>query len=322
MYAQAKLNALLMSNEAEIIAVSETWLSGEIADAMLSAEHRYRVFSCNRATLGGGVCFFVKRSLSVREVHTVSNGPELIAIDLSMSALTYCFVCVYRAPSSGMEQLTQLCDCLTVLLHAPFPVFVLGDFNFADIDWSLSSRPSNPLFMFFLEFCLTSGLSQTVSSPTRGQNILDLMLCTHLEPVLRCLVIEPFGSSDHCALSADLIWHHVESHAACFRDFKRGNYDGINGYFASVDWAHVLGHCTDAQQMWNVVHSHMQHAVETFVPLASISQKIMLPVYLRKLHSKKRKLFCRRKTATGAAKNNSFCTYYCKKIRNYFAKCE
>ena len=53
---------------------------------------------------------------------------------------------------------------------------IMGDFNHADIRWnSLDSCDDGKAFLMLFQDCF---LAQHVSEPTRGDNILDLILST------------------------------------------------------------------------------------------------------------------------------------------------
>ena len=57
----------------------------------------------------------------------------------------------------------------------------------------------------FFNFCNDYGFSQYASVPTRGNNVLDLVLCN--DPyTFSCIdVIEPFSNSDHSMVEFSLV---------------------------------------------------------------------------------------------------------------------
>ena len=70
-------------------------------------------------------------------------------------------------------------------LHSPYNL-ILGDFNFPDISWSDSTGTVNSSLAYgyevnqmFLDIIHDHGLGQLVTEATLGNNILDLILCSH-----------------------------------------------------------------------------------------------------------------------------------------------
>ena len=75
------------------------------------------------------------------------------------------------------------------------PCIIMGDFNLPDIDWvnMLASNRSES----FLELIMDSFLYQNVNRPTRGDNILDLVLSCDKDMVNDLQMQCPIANSDH-----------------------------------------------------------------------------------------------------------------------------
>ena len=92
----------------------------------------------------------------------------------------------YKPHKAGPESIASFEDLkksLTLVNQRNSAVWLLGDFNLPEIDWeNLIPSPEcgHPTFyrdcLEVLDDCL---LEQMVTSPTRGQNILDLFLTTN-----------------------------------------------------------------------------------------------------------------------------------------------
>jgi len=69
---------------------------------------------------------------------------------------------------------------MQVLAYRNVTLLLSGDFNLPDIDWEANALKDNPLHQresrSFLETVSELGLKQFVHFPTRGDNILDLIL--------------------------------------------------------------------------------------------------------------------------------------------------
>ena len=105
----------------------------------------------------------------------------------------------------------------------------MGDFNHADIRWnSLDSCDDSKAFLMLVQDCF---LTQHVSEPTRGDNILDLILSTQKEMIDNVRVIEPLGKSDHSQIQFNLRVKTVNKGTKQKRrDFQKGDSDGMRQY--------------------------------------------------------------------------------------------
>ena len=79
----------------------------------------------------------------------------------------------------------------------------MGDFNHRHIQWkSLESTGGED--QQFLLFIQESFLTQHVLEPTRGENVLDIVLSSQNELVDNVKIHEPLGNSDHNQINFDI----------------------------------------------------------------------------------------------------------------------
>ena len=69
--------------------------------------------------------------------------------------------------------------------------------------WNLL-HASTPSSQMFIDTVLDRYLAQVVDKPTRGDNILDLMLTSNKALVDKVNIDAPFVSSDHCVARFDI----------------------------------------------------------------------------------------------------------------------
>lgn len=126
--------------------------------------------------------------------------------------------CVYRQPSENLEPVDRLSETLlsiTSNANDSLPnILLTGDFNLPHINWDIedgenkfSIRPSPQLYgnavnEAMLDLVNQNSLSQVTNKPTRGDNILDLVLTTSPD-LIRSIGIEE-GMSDHDIVIVDL----------------------------------------------------------------------------------------------------------------------
>ena len=80
---------------------------------------------------------------------------------------------------------------------------IMGDFNHGHIQWkSLESTGGDDQQFLFLN--QESFLTQHVLEPTRGENVLDIVLSSQKELVDNVKIHEPLGNSDHNQIHFDI----------------------------------------------------------------------------------------------------------------------
>ena len=101
-----ELRIVANSTKPDIIAVTETWLTESVPDAVLSFPGYNTVVRTDRPSCqqkrGGGVCLLIADSLQVRQRRDLQVWPESVWIELtSQSDRPTVIGCVYRPPSGA-----------------------------------------------------------------------------------------------------------------------------------------------------------------------------------------------------------------------------
>ena len=126
--------------------------------------------------IGGGVALYIKQSIQAYEfqINNAVDYDEAIWCNILIRGAKLTVGVVYRCPSTSKEQYVILHN---VISHVSInDCVIMGDFNHADIRWnSLDSCDDGKAFLMLVQDCF---LTQHVSEPTRGDNILDLILST------------------------------------------------------------------------------------------------------------------------------------------------
>ena len=173
----AFLEADVYSRNFDIIAVTETHLDDSIGSSELFPQS-YRVFRRDRNRRGGGVLVAVNENIICNERNILDgNNTELLMLDIHYSRnKSFVFGVFYRPPSSDSVCLEILQRNLECLPHHT-NIILVGDFNFKDIDWKNNLFLNNSLnYEIFSDILSDNFLNQMVLHPTRGDNILDLIL--------------------------------------------------------------------------------------------------------------------------------------------------
>ncbi len=188
-----ELTALLSTNPADLVAITESWLNDDIDSGLLSVRG-FNLFRNDRVLgRGGGICVYIKDDVPCKRRVDLEN-PDFECLWFSLrperlprplSGIVICVV--YHPPGRTVQDHKDLDEYLintTDQLRNKDPDHGLvfpGDFN----DFDIRNITSN------------HSLKQIVNQPTRGNATLDLII-TNLHNLYSCpSILAPLGSSDH-----------------------------------------------------------------------------------------------------------------------------
>ena len=173
--------ALMDVLRSDIVGVTESWARKEVDEAEFSIGG-YVLFrkdrSCGVDRRGGGVLLYVREELSPVEFHTSTEYPEHVWCRLGddMGRGLLVGVC-YRTTSLvfDCDVNARLREVLTELRDER--VLLMGDFNYPGVDWLRGDHVgASPEEVLFAECLEDNFYEQFVKEPTRGGNILDLVI--------------------------------------------------------------------------------------------------------------------------------------------------
>jgi Reverse transcriptase (RNA-dependent DNA polymerase)/Endonuclease-reverse transcriptase len=327
----------------EVIFVTESWLDNSIPNSLLTNGNRYNVIRKDRPTRGGGVCLFVRESIQCVFIPlpVIYQDFELICVDIIIASCKQRFICVYCPDSPpSADYMKGLCEVLSMLCSIDYAVTICGDFNMRDINWNnlslhVSSHDSSSYHVsaesIFTEFITDYGLTQLVDKPTRGQNILDLLLTNDLLACSQLEVLAPFATSDHGKVSwvswfpNDMSSNDNNSDVINKFNFSNADYLGLNQYLSSINWDQIFYSNTtpDVEFLWTQFKSVLIHAISLFVPLLTqSSSSTKYPSYIRKALNKKKTLWRKRISASGLAAYKTHALHCEKLIKKHHAAIE
>lgn len=162
---------MLSNYNLDILSVTETWLGGEA----LAVPQGYDIFRQDRATRGGGVAVLVKKGLKVKILNVDDNNwkkpcsIELLCLSVQVS-YNRCFIlCTIYRTNYVSNDISNFNKLLHSFQCVQKPIIFLGDFNINMCSVDASAKFSVVLSRY--------KYSQLVKQPTRGDNLLDLVLC-------------------------------------------------------------------------------------------------------------------------------------------------
>ena len=119
----------------------------------------------------------------------------------------------------------------------------------------------------FLNLVQDSFLTQHVLEPTRGENVLDIVLSSQKEFIDNVRICEPLGCSDHNHIYFIIKVKGEQNRKIRYRKkFHKGRYKDMRKHLAKIDWNNTLENKT-ATDCWNILKREIDCIVEQFVPL-------------------------------------------------------
>jgi len=204
---------------------------------------------------------------------------------------------VYRPTTKEtLQSFTSLIDCLVSLSSIDYPYFILGDFNFPNLNWANSNpfpRTLTPFESTFFEFLQSTDLQQIVNLPTRGPNFLDLVFTSDKSLVSSLSVEVPFGGSDHNSIIFDIYLNlKTRVNPDPKYNFHKADYSQINSILTNINWILFFYNCTDVELCYNKFVSFLQTIIKSQVPLSYNPNSIEhLPLHIQRLHQYRSKLW-------------------------------
>ena len=249
---QHELNELIICKRPDFLSITETWLRDDVKLTAFNNDiggSDYTVFRQDRSNGGGGgVLLGVINSLKCKLVSKYClEKCEAVFVDTEMKKNVFLRVgVVYRPPGTSYENSSLLFNFVRSQLVNVRHFCIYGDFNLPDINWEYSTGHSM-ISAEFLGLCFTVGASQCVDFPTRGANILDLVLCSDSNLIQDISCGVPFSTSDHACISYEMQPFLKETrHRVMRRCFGAADYVLINAFLTTVNWDAVFQNCNSA----------------------------------------------------------------------------
>ncbi|CAB4043273.1 Hypothetical predicted protein, partial [Paramuricea clavata] len=180
-----KLCLEIHSGQFDIVVLTETHLDNTIVDSEIFPPN-FIVFRRDRQHLGrhgGGVLIGTKNTLKVHHRDDITCIAEILFVDILLHRNKKLTIGVfYRPPNREWQPFEELNQILSEISTSD--IILLGDFNISDINWNnISPQRDSLLENLLIDIVHEHFFSQLVNEPTRGSNILDLVLTTSTDHI-------------------------------------------------------------------------------------------------------------------------------------------
>ena len=191
-----ELRQKLLDDEIDMLGLTESWTHEEVGHG----EIEFSGYVCYRKDRnrskgkerGGGVLLYITEQVTSFMMEEEEEETESIWVRVGNTKKTEMYVgVVYRSPTIDSEGCKMMYR--QIKKFSTFSMMVMGDFNFGGINWQ--KMESDNVGQEFFDTINDCFLTQHVIPPTRGENILDLILTTEKDMVNNVEVDSPIANS-------------------------------------------------------------------------------------------------------------------------------
>ena len=292
----------------------ETFLDATVTDGADSISIPGYSLCCRRdrprINSKGGIAIYCLEGVAI--FHDQALDPpefELMWFSVSLKTQKVLVAAVYRPPSANSDIISYL-NSTTLSKLSEFgaqSVILLGDFNVHHKEW-LGSRTTDAAGRRTLEMCNALGLTQFVHEPTRGDQILDLVI-TDLDSI--CTTHARLGTSDHhpVFVKLNMPLYRDQPYKRKVWQYDKADYWGMRGFIASTNWSLVF-QPDDPEVVCSNVTNIIRDAMELYIPGKLVSKKTGDKVWFddqcKRAARKKRRLFKKLKKNNTARNKDKF----------------
>ena len=261
-----ELNIMVEDIDPHIIGITESWANTDITDAELGLTGYVMFRRDGIGRRGGGVILYVKESIQAYEIklERKADYDEAVWCKIVSGNSKLTIGLVYRSPNINEEDNTKVQNAIKEVSKGEG--IIMGDFNHGHIQWKSleSTGGEDQQFLFLIQ---DSFLAQHVLEPTRGENVLDIVLSSQKELVDNVKIHEPLGNSDHNQIHFDInVKSESKNKKPYRRNFHKGNFKDMRKYLAKLDWNNMLMNKTTIE-CWNILKYEIESIIDKFVPL-------------------------------------------------------
>ena len=239
----------IAENDLSMLALSETMLDSSIDEDMLAIEGFY-LLRKDRKRGAGGVALYITCDMQAQVLMELNiDGIEALWVKLSVSNKSFIFGVCYRPPNQTSEEVEFFLnsmyatfDVLNEMCAVNCPVLLVGDFNDRCELWE-SNHENSELGLRFHDLLNSFNMSPLIDEPTRGLNILDLVITNSIDSILNVKICDPFDNLDHCPI-VGTINVSIKKNKCFYRSVKLysdENFAKLNECLIEIPW-HVLFH--------------------------------------------------------------------------------
>ena len=259
-----ELQVLIKTENVDVVGITETWGKADILDSEMKIPG-FKLYRKDRATVndkkGGGVALYVKNSLRVDECDSLNSKLcESVWCKIYAERVGHFVVGVcYRSQEADEIEMGEMFECIKLACEANRSVLIMGDFNYPDINWNMLKTDNNSYN--FLKLVMDCNLEQHVSLPTRGNNILDIILTSDLPIKDGVRILAPVANSDHNVLIFSIDCNKGQDKEKIQLAYNQADYSAMRE-FVKLRLSDLEVIDMSASTVWSHLNEVMQEAIK------------------------------------------------------------
>ena len=222
---------------------------------------------------------------------------DILWIKLQLAGSVPLHIAAYYEPDeSDSQSFDEFRKSVQVASTVKGQTWILGDFNYPKFSWIDNIPTISPeckhkhQYEDFIDLLDEFSLTQLLTHPTRGDNILDLFLIDN-PTLVKSVEIKP-GIADHNAvLSEVFIKPQVyKQKPRLMYMYKKADWEGFENHMLSFQESFLVSHEGKSNNLlWDEFKGALQSGIEQFVPQRTVSTKPSLPWITQELKRSIRK---------------------------------
>ena len=271
------LKYFMVENNISVCALTETKLDVNVDESAINIEN-FQEYRKDRNRNGGGVAIYVRNDLSVQTLDILSfDGLESLWLKVEVNKITAVFGVCYRPPGQNLAEVDFFINSLYVtfdLLCEKFnnyAMVLLGDFNDRCTHWD-SEHINSDMGFKFIDLLNSFGLIQLINEPTRGTNILDLLITNKRDCIINFEVGEPFTDLDHCPILGllNLKIKKQNCYKRVIRLYNDENLSSLNDNLKNIPWQVLLSGDSECDDVVYTFTKIIQDEIKNCIPTKEV----------------------------------------------------
>ena len=271
----AQLSDFIAEHNPDVLVITETWFSDAVTDNEFTPPDyicfrkdrklHYYTEGTYKQESRGGVLLLVKNYLHPTLYTQGDCDAEILWVQINpRTNIRWLIGGCYRPEEDEDHILKKITNSINTVDSDN--CILLGDFNFRNIDWD-QAVGTNERERLFLDTIQDNLLSQVVTEPTRGENILDLALVGDTSTVHNVTVGPKFSTSDHQIVQVKLHCPlpRINLSPRKVYLYSKGDYAALNTELSNINWERLFGK-RSVESCWDIFKDQYDVLVDKHVP--------------------------------------------------------
>ena len=266
--------------------MNETWLNGTISNKEI-LDPEFTIYRKDRKDRRGGRALIAVKTDSFKSVKEFShrNQEELEIVSTELKTVEdkkILYSCCYRPSDANLCWMDKFEYFLHTICDQYENVVFAGDFNLPNINWETTENTTGVSELFFVQKLNHHYPSQLNHTPSRGNNILDLVITNVPDNVNLTQILSPQDTpvfSDHYTISFDFsaFVRKPRKSVTTIYDYSEGNIKGLCSALREKDLSTSISEFGDINTNWKCWKNSFLSTVSEYIPKTKLSSRNPTP---------------------------------------------